>query len=51
MFTIIITLALFGLLVWAINQFIPMDGRFKNLINIVAIILVILYLLNVFWLS
>ena len=48
LFTIIIALAVFGLLLWLLNTYIPMDAKIKNIINIVAIVAVILWLLNVF---
>ena len=48
MFTIIIVLAIVGVLLWLINTYVPMDGKIKNILNIVAIIAVILWLLNVF---
>jgi hypothetical protein len=48
LFTIIIALAVFGVLLWLVNTYIPMDGKIKKIINVVAIIAVILWLLNVF---
>ena len=39
--TIIITLIVIGVLLWAINEYIPMNASIKKLINIVVIIAVI----------
>ena len=48
MFTIIIVLAVVGVLLWLINTYVPMDANIKKILNVVAIIAVILWLLNVF---
>lgn len=45
---LILILALIGFLVWAITSLIPMDGRIKNLIVIVALIVCVLVVLNAF---
>lgn len=46
--TLIVTLAVIGFLLWAMNAYIPMEPTIKRLINIVVIIAVILWLLNAF---
>lgn len=46
--SLIITLAVIGLILWAVNQYIPMDGKIKQILNVVAIICVVIWLLNVF---
>jgi hypothetical protein len=46
--SIIITIVVVGLLLWAINSFIPMEGRVKNILNGVVIIVLILWLLQAF---
>ena len=43
-----ITLVVVGVLLWLINTYIPMDGKIKQIINIVVVICVILWLLSVF---
>jgi hypothetical protein len=48
MISIILTLALFGFILWLINTYVPMDGTIKRIINILAIVLVVLYLLSTF---
>ncbi len=46
--TIIIVLILAGLLLWLVNNFIPMDRKIKSILNVVVVIVVIIWLLNVF---
>lgn len=46
--SLIVTLALVGILLWAINTYLPMDGKIKNILNIVVVIVVVLWLLSVF---
>lgn len=45
---IIIALIVAGVLLWLVNTYIPMDGNVKKVINVVAIVVIILWLLNVF---
>ena len=46
--TLIITLIVVGVLLWLINNYIPMDGKIKRILNIVVVVVVVLWLLNVF---
>lgn len=46
MLELIITIALVGLVVWAITYFIPMPEKFKTAIYVVAGICLLLYLLQ-----
>ena len=48
MIGLILTLVLVGVLLWAVNNYIPMDGKIKQILNVVVVILVILWLLRVF---
>ncbi len=48
MLTLILTIALIGLLVWAVTSFIPMPEGFKKVIYAVGIIIVILMALSAF---
>lgn len=48
MISLILTLVIIGVLMWAINQYVPMQPTIKNLLNIVVVICVVIYLLNVF---
>jgi hypothetical protein len=42
---LIIILAAIGVLLWAVNTYIPMEARIKNIMNIVVAIAVVLWLL------
>ena len=44
--TIIIALVVVGFALWAINQFIPMDGNVKRLLNVAVIIILVIWLLK-----
>jgi hypothetical protein len=46
--SLIVILIVVGLLLWLINNYIPMDGKIKQILNIVVVIAVILWLLQVF---
>ena len=43
-----ITIIVVGVLLWAVNTYIPMDGRIKQILNIVVVAAVVLWLLQVF---
>jgi hypothetical protein len=45
---VVIALIVVGILLWLINQYIPMDRKIKSILNVVVIIAVVLWLLNVF---
>ena len=46
--TIVLTLAVVGVLLWLINRFIPMQSQIKGILNAVVVIAVVLWLLKVF---
>jgi len=46
--TIVITLIVVGILLWLVNTYIPMDGKIKKVLNIVVMVVVVFWLLNVF---
>jgi hypothetical protein len=46
--TLVITLVVVGLILWLINNYIPMDGTIKKILNVLVVIVVILWLLSVF---
>lgn len=48
MISLILTLVVIGILLWAVNSFIPMDSKIRNILNIVVVVCVIFYLLNAF---
>ncbi len=43
--SVVVTLIVVGVLLWAVNQYIPMDGKIKNILNIVVVIAVVCWLL------
>lgn len=46
--TLVITLVIVGVILWAVNAYIPMDSKIKQILNIAVVIFVIVWLLNVF---
>lgn len=48
MVSIIITLIVVGVVLWLVNNKIPMDSTFKTIINVLAVLGVGLWLLSVF---
>ena len=46
--SLVITLIVIGVLLWMVNNYIPMDRQIKNILNGVVVIVVIIWLLNVF---
>jgi len=50
--SLIITLIILGVILYLVNNFIPMDEKFKQLVNIVAIIGAVIYVLQTLgWLN
>lgn len=45
---VIIVLIIVGVLLWLVNNYIPMDGKIKQILNVVVIIVVVLWLLQAF---
>jgi hypothetical protein len=45
---VVVVLIVVGVVLWLINQFIPMAGSIKSILNAVVVIVVILWLLSVF---
>ena len=45
---LVITLVVVGVILWAINNYVPMQANIKKILNIVVVIVVILFLLNAF---
>jgi hypothetical protein len=45
---LVVILIVVGVLLWLVNNYIPMDGKIKRILNIVVVIVVVLWLLNVF---
>lgn len=45
---LVIVLIVVGVLLWAVNNYIPMDSKIKSILNAVVVIAVVLWLLNAF---
>jgi hypothetical protein len=45
---LVIALAILGVGLWLINNYIPMDATIKKVLNVVIVIAVVLWLLSVF---
>jgi hypothetical protein len=48
MIQLVLTLVIIGVLLYLLNEYVPMDARIKQIIYIVVIICVVIWLLNVF---
>jgi len=46
--SIIILLGALGVIMWAVNKFLPMAPHFKTLLNIVVLVLAVLWVLGLF---
>lgn len=46
--TILIVLIVAGVILYLVNNYIPMDGKIKNILNVVVVIVVIVWLLKIF---
>jgi hypothetical protein len=45
--SILVTLIVIGVLLWLVNSYIPMDGKIRQVVNAVAVIGTVLWVLNV----
>jgi hypothetical protein len=43
---IVVVLIVVGVLLWLVNNYVPMDGKIKQILNIVVVIVVIIWLLQ-----
>ncbi|HKO91540.1 MAG TPA: Thivi_2564 family membrane protein [Polyangiaceae bacterium] len=46
--SIILVIVVVGVLLWALNSFVPMDSKVKSILNLVVVILLIVWLLRAF---
>jgi len=46
--SVILGLVVVGVLLWLVNQYLPMDAKIKSILNIVVVIAVVLWLLSAF---
>ena len=44
----IVVLIVVGVLLWLVNNYIPMDGKIKSILNAVVVICVVIWLLQAF---
>jgi membrane-bound ClpP family serine protease len=45
--TVVILIAVVGLLLWLINRFVPMQGTIKGILNGVVVIVLVVWLLRI----
>jgi hypothetical protein len=43
---LVLTLVVVGVLLWLLNNYVPMDGKIKTIINVVVVIVVVIWLLQ-----
>ena len=46
--TLVMYLVVVGVLLWLVNNYIPMDGKIKQIVNAVVVVVVVVWLLQVF---
>jgi hypothetical protein len=46
--SIVLTLVVVGVLLWLVNNYVPMDGKIKSIVNVVVVIVVVIWLLQAF---
>jgi len=45
---LVVALVVVGVILWLVNNYIPMDGTIKTILNVVVVIAVIIWLLSAF---
>ena len=45
---LVVTLVVVGVLPWLLNNYAPMDGKIKSIINVVVVIAVVIWVLQAF---
>jgi hypothetical protein len=45
---LVLTLVIVGVLLWLLNNYVPMDSKIKRIINVVVVIVVVVWLLQAF---
>ena len=45
---LVVILIVVGVLLWLVNNYIPMDSKIKSILNVVVVICVVLWLLQAF---
>jgi hypothetical protein len=45
---LVLTLVVVGVLLWLLNNYVPMDAKIKSILNVVVVIVVVIWLLQAF---
>ena len=45
---LVLTLVVVGVLLWLLNNYVPMDAKIKTILNIVVVVVVVIWLLQAF---
>lgn len=45
---LVIVLIVIGVLLWLVNAYIPMDGKIKKILNVVVLVVVVIWLMQLF---
>ena len=45
---LVLTLVIVGVLLWLLNNYVPMDSKIKTIVNVVVVVAVVIWLLQVF---
>jgi hypothetical protein len=45
---IVVTLIVVGVLLWLVNNYVPMDGKIRTIINAVVVVVTVIWLLQAF---
>ena len=43
---VILTLVVVGVLLWLVNNYVPMDSKIKTILNVVVVVVVVIWLLQ-----
>ena len=46
---LIVIIVVIGVVLWAVNTYIPMDAKIKKILNIAVVVVVVLWLLSIFF--
>lgn len=47
--SLIILIIVVGVLLWAANQYLPMQPQIKQILNIVVVVALVIFILSLFW--
>jgi len=45
---LVLTLVIVGVVLWLINNYVPMDSKIKTIVNVVVVVVVVIWLLQAF---